>query len=118
MLATYTAGPYSGEPAITMNSFGHGKAVYLGADLDPASLARVFAALLESVTIKSSFDVPRGVEVCTRKSGPKEWTFLLNHTGATQAVTVPGPFKDLLTGATHTGKVGLDAYEVRVLQPA
>ena len=117
VLATYTAGPYSGESAITMNSFGQGKAVYLGADLDPASLARVFAALLESAGLKSSFDVPRGVELCTRKSGAKEWTFLLNHTGATQAVTLPGQFKDLLTGATHSGKIGLDAYEVRVLQP-
>jgi len=116
VLATYTAGPYSGEPAITINSFGQGKAVYLGADLDPMSLARVFGALLESAGVKSSFDVPRGVEVCTRRSGAREWTFLLNHSGATQAVGLPGQYKDLLTGATHSGKIGLDAYEVRVLQ--
>jgi len=31
VLATYTE-PYAGEPAITINSFGKGKAIYLGAD--------------------------------------------------------------------------------------
>ena len=99
-----------------MNSFGKGKAVYLGADLDAASLGRVIALLLESGGIKSPFDVPRGVELCMRKSGAKQWFFLLNHTGASQGVALPGQFKDLLTGATHTGKIGLDGYEVRVLQ--
>ena len=116
ILATYSAGAYAGEPAITMNSFGKGKAVYLGADLDAASLGRVIALLLESGGIKSPFDVPRGVELCMRKSGAKQWFFLLNHTGASQGVALPGQFKDLLTGATHTGKIGLDGYEVRVLQ--
>ncbi len=117
VLATYTGGPYSGDPAITVNSFGKGKAVYLGADLDSASLARVFAALLESGGIKSALDVPFGVELCVRKSGAAQWYFLLNHTAALQGVTLPFQFKDLLTGATHSGKIGLDAYDVRVLQP-
>jgi beta-galactosidase len=117
VLATYTGGTYSGDAAITLNSYGKGKAAYLGADLDPTSLARVIGALLESAGIKAPFDVPRGVELSIRKSGAKQWFFLLNHTGAAQAVSIPGQFKDLLTGATHTGKVGLDAYDVRVLQP-
>jgi len=117
VLATYGGGPYPGDPAITSNSFGSGKAIYLGADLDPMSLARVVITLLASAGLKSPFDVPPGVELTTRKSGSKQWVFLLNHTGATQGVTVPGQFKDLLTGATHSGKIGLDAYDVRVLQP-
>ena len=116
-LATYTSGNYAGDAAITINSFGKGKAVYLGADFDPASLARVMGVLLDSGGIKSAFDVPHGVELCVPKSGAAPWVFLLNHSAATQAVTLPGQFRDLLTGATHTGKVGLDAYEVRVLQP-
>jgi beta-galactosidase len=116
VLATYSGDAYGGEPAITINSFGKGKAVYLGADLDPVSLARVLAALLEAGGIKSPFDVPRGVELCVRKSADRQWLFLLNHTPASQGVTLPGQFKDLLTRATYTGKIGLDAYDVRVLQ--
>jgi hypothetical protein len=33
-----------------------------------------------------------------------------------RTVTRPGQFKDLLTGAMHTGEIRLDAHDVRVLQ--
>jgi beta-galactosidase len=75
------------------------------------------AALMDNAGIKSPFDVPRGVELCVRKSGSAQWLFLLNHTASAQTVTHPGQFKELLTGATSTGKLTLDAYDVRVLQP-
>ena len=117
VLATYT-GPYAGEAAITINSFGKGKAIYLGADLDPASLARVLGTLLGTAGIKSSFGVPRGVEVTVRKSGDKQWVFLLNHTQESQEVSLPGRFADLLTGTAHAEKASLEPYDVLVLKPA
>jgi beta-galactosidase len=117
VLATYT-GPYAGEAAITVNSFGKGKAIYLGADLDPASLARVFGTLLGTAGIKSSFGVPRGVEITVRKSGDKQWVFLLNHTADSQEVTLPARFADVLTGTTIAEKVSLRPYDVLVLKPA
>jgi beta-galactosidase len=117
VLATYM-GPYAGEPAITINSFGKGQAVYVGADLDSASLARVLGALAETAGIKSSFGTPRGVEMTVRKTGGQQWIFFLNHTDATQEITLPGQFKDLLTGAPYAGKVTLEPYAVLVLRPA
>jgi beta-galactosidase len=117
VLATYT-GPYEGEAAITINSFGKGKAVYVGADLDPGSLARVLATLVETAGIKSTFDVPLGVEITTRKAGDRQWTFLLNHSAKSQEATLLGRFMDLLTGTTNEGKVALRPYDVLVLQPA
>jgi beta-galactosidase len=117
VLATYT-GPYAGEAAITINSFGKGKAIYLGADLDPASLARVLETLLGSAGIKSSFGVPRGVEMTVRTSGDRRWIFLLNHTQESQEVGLPGRFADLLTGTAHAGKALLGPYEALVLKPA
>ena len=117
VLATYT-GPYEGEAAITINSFGKGKAVYVGADLDPGSLARVLGALVETAGIKSTFDVPRGVEITIRKAGDRQWIFLLNHSEKSQEATLPGRFTDLLTGTTNAGKVALRPYDVLVLQPA
>src|SRR5580704_10354082 len=89
VLATYT-GPYAGEAAITVNSFGKGKAIYLGADLDPASLSRILGTLLVTAGIESSFGVPRGVEVSVRKSGERQWIFVLNHTAASQEISLPG----------------------------
>jgi beta-galactosidase len=117
VLATYT-GPYAGEAAITINSFGKGKAIYLGADLDPASLARVLGTLLGTAGIKSSFGVPRGVEITVRTLGDRRWIFLLNHTQESQEVRLPGRFADLLTGTAHAEKASLRPYDVLVLKPA
>ena len=117
VLATYT-GPYAGEAAITVNSFGKGKAIYLGADLDPASLARILGTLLGTAGIKSSFGVPRGVELTVRTLGDRRWIFLLNHTLESQEVSLPGRFTDLLTGTAHAEKASLRPYDVLVLKPA
>ena len=115
VLATYTSGRYPGDPAVTINSFGKGKAVYVGADLEPVSLARVLGILLGTAGVKPPFDLPRGVERTVRQSGDKRWVFFLNHTPAPQVVTLPGQHKDLLTGAIRTGKVTLAPYDVMVL---
>jgi beta-galactosidase len=117
-LATYIGGAYPGEPAITVNSFGKGKAVYLGPDLDGANLGRVMLTLLQANGIKSEFGVPRGVEVTVRKSGGKQWVFLLNHMAGAQTVSLPGMFKEPLTGKTYSNSAELGAYDAKVLQPA
>ncbi len=117
VLATYTS-PYAGDAAITMNSFGKGKAVYIGADLDPMSLGRVLATLVATAGSKSTFEIPRGVELTTRKSGSAQWIYVLNHTGAAQTITLPGRFKNVLSGGTLESKASIDPYGVLVLQPA
>jgi beta-galactosidase len=116
VLATYTSGRYPGEPAITSNAFGKGKAVYVGADLDPMSLARVTAILLGSSGVKPIVDLPRGVERAVRQSGDKRWVFLLNHTPQPQEVALSDQHKDLLAGAVRTGQVTLAPYDLLVLQ--
>jgi beta-galactosidase len=118
VLGTYTSGGYAGKAAIATNNFGKGKAIYIGADLDAASLARVLRSLMASAGIKPVLEVPGGVEVTLRRSDRKQWIFLLNHTDATQTVNIPSPCTDLLTGEWRTGTVTLNAYGVRVLQPS
>ncbi len=116
VLGTYTSGAHAGRAAVTMNSFGKGKAVYIGADLDPASLTRVLRSFAASAGIKQVLDVPAGVEVTARSSGGKQWIFLLNHTNTVRTVTIPGQYTDLLTAESQTASVSLGAYGVRVLQ--
>lgn len=116
VLASYTAGSHAGQAAITMNGFGKGKAVYIGADLDEASLARVLRTLSGMAGVKPPLEVPAGVEVTVRKAGDKRWIFILNHTAVSQSVNLPRSFSDLLSGETHTGTIDLTAYGVRVLQ--
>jgi beta-galactosidase len=115
VLATYTSGADADRPAITMNSFGKGKAVYIGADLDPASLTRVLRTLSASAGVRPLLEVPSGVEVTLRKSDRKQWIFLLNHTDASKTINISAPYTDLLSGERHTGSVTLIPYGVRVL---
>jgi beta-galactosidase len=115
VLATYTSGRYPGDPAITINSFGKGKAVYVGADLEPASLAHVLGILMGTAGVKTFPDVPRGVERTVRQSGDKRWVFFLNHTPSPQVVTLAGQHEDALSGAARSGQVTLAPYDVMVL---
>ncbi len=116
VLGSYTNGEHAGEAAVTMNSFGKGKAVYIGGDLDAASLSRVLRALAASAGVKRPFDVPAGVELTVRKSGDKRWIFLLNHTSVAQTVSLPTAFTDLLTKEAQSKTVELSGYGVKVLQ--
>ena len=59
--------------------------LYIGADLDAKSLARVLQGLLAMSGSKSASGAPTGVEVTRRQAGEKEWVFVLNHgSGRTQ----------------------------------
>lgn len=117
VLATYT-GDNAGKAAITSHSFGKGKAIYIGAHLEPADLARVLLTLVAANGIQSPVKAPRGVEVTTRGSDRGTLTYLLNHTAAAQTVQLAGSVRDAISGSTFSGAVTLDPYGVRVVQPA
>jgi beta-galactosidase len=99
-----------------MNTLGTGKAVYIGADLDAATLARVLRTLSGLAGIKPPLEVPPGVELTVRGAGNKQWIFVLNHSSVPQSLSVPKSFTDLLTGETLTGKLDVSGYGVRVLK--
>jgi len=115
VMATY-AGAYERDAAITMNAFGRGKAVYVGADLEPASLARVLRAVLAMSGSRSAIEAPRGVEVTRRRAGEKEWVFVLNHTPEEQKVNVAGKFSAVVGNAPGDQTLTLPAYDLAVLQ--
>ena len=117
VLATYT-GAYEGDVAITVNSFGRGKAYYIGPDLDAMSLARVLRTVLAMSGSSSAFQAPRGVEVTRRRALSKELVFILNHTPEEQTIKLPGQFTAVL-GTTPSGEtLSLRGYDLAVLQRA
>jgi len=115
VLATYSSGQHSGKAAITANTYGKGKAVYIGADLHAPDLSRVLGTFAASAGVKRPLEVPMGVELTTRKSGSKRWMFVLNHNGEAQTINLPGTFKDALSGESHTGTTDVPGYGVLVL---
>ena len=115
-IATYQAGYFSGTPAITLNRFGDGQAVYVGTLGDDSLHDTVLDWALKSADLHSALSAPQGVEVMERWQGNQQLLFLLNHTGETREVLIPQRHVDLLSGTTVNEIVTMPPYGVFVLQ--
>jgi beta-galactosidase len=96
-VASYVAGPIAGSPAVTRREVGRGRAWYVGTVLDDvgAVLDRV---LTEASVAPVLAGLPPGVEAVRRVGADgTRYLFVVNHTE--QAVDVPVPGIDLITGA-------------------
>jgi beta-galactosidase len=116
VVARYTQDYYAGKPAITLNQFGQGQAVYVGA-LGDAGLYETLADwLLDSVGVQAILTAPKGIEVTERWQGPQRLVFVLNHTDREQEVDLDGRYTDLLdSSATLKGAVTVPPRDVLVL---
>jgi beta-galactosidase len=119
VLARYTEDFYAGKPAITLNSFGKGKAVYVGAVGDGQLYETLASWLLERSGLQPILAVPDGVEVTERWQGTRRLLFILNHTGYEQEVILDKSYMNLLDGpAIIERKVIVKPLEVLVLVEA
>lgn len=118
VLATYSSGQHRGKAAITVNKFGSGKAVYIGADLRGPELSRVLGLFAASAGVKRPIDVPVGIELTVRKSRDQRWLCVLNHKSETQTINLDAAFKDAITGQAHSGATEITGYGVLVLEKA
>ncbi|MER7667342.1 beta-galactosidase [Kitasatospora sp. NPDC096128] len=99
-LAAYTGGMLDGGPALTRHAFGSGHGWYLSTRLDDTGYADLVGRLLtEAGGVPEVPGLPAGVEAVTRHAADgRSWQLLINH--RTEAVPLPRPGHDLLTGAT------------------
>lgn len=127
-LAEFGEDFYAGEPALTVNSFGLGKAYYLATELKPEGLREVLKAIAEGAGVMPPFgcSVPEGVEVMKRcvepgagSLEPGEIFYVLNHNAKEATVPLPkGKFVDLLTDRSEEKEVVLGAKGVAILRRA
>lgn len=97
VINTKTASPYAyydseyyiGTPAITVNSFGSGKAYYLGSVLALDGYIQVLNDILTSLGFSSITSLPEGVEISRRSKDGKEIHFLMNLTNQPQTIILP-----------------------------
>ncbi len=122
-LARYTHAFYAGDPAITENTFGAGRACYLATRLAPVALTTFLRTLCARHDIASPLrdgtPPPGGVEVSVRISPSGEpLLYLINHTADTHTVPLPaGLHHDLLTRTARQGDATLAPDEVLILRP-
>jgi len=116
VIARYTQDYYKGKPAITLNTYGKGRVLYVGVFGNDPLYETFMSWLLASVGVEGVLSAPEGVEVAERWQGNRRLLFVLNHTEQAQDVVLPGRYTNLLNGQSGlTGTVTLAGRDVLVL---
>lgn len=117
VLGTYESDFYAGEPCVTVNTYGKGKAYYLGTQPEEAYLDRLFGEILKEKGITAPLDAPEGVEVTVRENKNGTFYFVLNKTAGEKTVLLPeGGWQNLTAGKAQERTLVLKARDVAVLQ--
>jgi beta-galactosidase len=116
-VAEFDGGWRKGRPAITLNAYGQGQVVYVGAMLDEAAMGALVDDLCQLAGVRPLVDTPPGVRVYQRRGpGTRLW-FVLNYTGAAQTISLPGTWRDVFTGEACQA-VEVAPVDVRILAEA
>lgn len=116
VIARYRQDYYTGKPAITINQFGAGRVVYVGAVGDSQLYDVLAQWLLGTIDRQQTLVLPPGVELAERKQEDKKLHFVLNHTNSLQALHLENHFTNLLTKQQLHGDVQLDPFDVLILE--
>ncbi len=103
------------QPAAITRKVGKGSITYIGAWLDPATMATAAKWMTSMSGVKAKFGpVPTGVDVYPREGANGKVFILVNFAKTPQTITTPTPMHDVLKGGTvHT--LQLPTYGVSVL---
>jgi beta-galactosidase len=115
-IASYQGEYFSGSPAVTLNRFGKGQAVYVGTLGDDNLHDILLDWAVDAAKVPSVLATPTGVEATERWQGDQRLLFLLNHTTNAQEVALDQAYTDLLSGETIKEKITLPPYGVVVLE--
>jgi beta-galactosidase len=116
VIAWYTQDYFKEKPAATLNLFGDGKVIYLGALGDTAYYEAITRSVVGMANIEPLLDTPVGVEVTERWQGDKRLLFVLNHTNQEKELDLNKRFRDLLTRSSLLeGSVLMAPYDVLIL---
>ncbi|MEI7729382.1 MAG: beta-galactosidase [Verrucomicrobiota bacterium] len=115
VMATYAKDFYAGKPALTMNEFGLGRAVYFGTVSGQPFYYDLVSWLRGLCALSPLLKVPDTVEVSLRQKGDQKLYFLLNHQNASVRISFFKPMHDFLSGRTFTGNYDLPPHGVLVL---
>jgi beta-galactosidase len=115
VIATYAKDFYAGRPALTLHTFGLGKAVYVGTQSHQHFYTDLVTWLRQMCNLHPLLKVPDSVEVSLRQKDDERIFFLLNHQNSPLRIQFYQPMHDFLTGSTFTGGYDLQPHGVLVL---
>jgi beta-galactosidase len=115
VLATYAKDFYQGRPAMTMNTFGLGRAIYIGTQSHQYFYHDLVLWLRQMVNLHPLLKVPDTIQVSMREKEGTKVYFLLNHQNSPVRIQFYKPMHDFLTGNTVSGNYDLPPHGVLVL---
>jgi beta-galactosidase len=118
-LAEYKYDFYAGRPALTANKFGEGHAYYIAARMEDGFLMDFYRSVSGLTGLRKALptDPPEGVSAKLRSDGVSDFLFLINFTPESEFVrTGPNQWTDVLNGGAAADPVGLPPYGVAVLK--
>lgn len=116
-LATYGDDFYAGRPCITRNSYGKGRAYYIGTMPEEQFLSEFFGMLCSNADLQRCFKVSEGVEITIRRFEDQKTMFAMNHD--TVAATIDfedAVLIDCITGQQKSGVCTIGQRDVWVLK--
>lgn len=119
ILGRYQEDFYRGEGAVTINPWGKGQVLYVGAMMEEAFYQDLISWLLGTVPLTAPLPSPSGVELVQQVDslGNISLCFLLNHNQEQVEITLPGEWMDLEKNAPILGRRILRPLEGLILRP-
>ena len=115
ILATFAKDFYAGRPAITMNTYGLGKAIYMGTQSHQLFYHDLVAWMRQNCGIQPLLKVPENIEVSMRQKEGIRVYILINHQNSPVRIQFYKPMHDFLTGSTFSGNYDLPPHGILVL---
>jgi beta-galactosidase len=100
------------SPAVTLNKFGKGNAIYLATESKPSALESVLAHVYKMVGIEPGPRTPEGVYARVVEGR----TLYVNTTGRRTEITIVGEKKGIVTNRIYNGAVILEPQEADLVQ--
>lgn len=117
-LIEYASDYYQGQPAVTVNRYGQGKAYYIASRNEDTFLSDFYGGLSSQLALQSALmtTLPEGVTVQTRQSATIEYVFVMNFNDyACQVDLGSRSFVDTLHRMAYSTSLDLERYEIRIL---
>lgn len=118
-LATYGGGEfYAGHSALTVNTYGKGKAYFVGTPLDETGMSAFMAPIIKELGLKP-LDAPEDVSLSVRYGDDGvRYAFLINNSESDKRLCLDelNGGVELLTGHVVDGPVELKPYGVNVIE--
>ena len=120
ILGTYREDFYKGRPALTVNTYGKGRAFYLAFRSEgPDFPAAFYRTLAKKIKLKSAWpqSLPDGVFARQRTAGKDKFTFLMNFTGKRHKLKPDRKsFTDLVSNKKISGTITLAPWQTMILK--